>query len=132
MSPEAELHRLINLAIQSHRELHPENAPDLDPADYDTLYAYALAARERARTVARPVIVRTIASMFKTGGMPDADIRKAAADYLGEHWDYFNDNDAVVRRLLTLERRITESCLQNHWDPSGPDKHNGTASGSQS
>ena len=31
--------------------------------------------------------------------------------------------------LLTLERRITESCSQNRWHPSGPERRNGFGSG---
>ena len=49
MDAKAELYRLIDLAIESHKRLRSEKAPDLSFADYDTLVSYVSEARERAR-----------------------------------------------------------------------------------
>jgi HEAT repeat protein len=93
------LHRLLNLAIDSYKEQHPHHIPEVDPDDYDDLWEATVALRERDRIVARPVILRALEQVLESSR--DAAFRQEAATYLGESWDYYQD-DAAVIRVLTL------------------------------
>jgi HEAT repeats len=98
MTARTRLHRLLDFAINSYKEHHPDRVSEVDPDDDDDLWEATIALRERDRTIARPIILRTLGSILDNSR--DASFREDAARYLGEFCDYYEDNAAVIRALI--------------------------------
>ena len=97
MTARLRLHHLLDFAIEFFKKSHPNSVPDVQIDYHADRLSLTLALRERDREVARPVILRALGNVLASS--EDLPLRQEAATYLGQHWDYFEDDSTVVCTL---------------------------------
>ncbi len=111
MTPTQTLSCMFDLAIEAFKESHSDEIPEVEPEDYDDLTALVIALRDRARAIARPIILRTARTVIQSTQLQDQELRVEAVRYIGQHWEYFLDTQAVVD-VLVQALFETESSIQ--------------------